>query len=57
MTPLTLIIRITVLNIKASVNFRLISEYMLLMNNRDFDFNDCLYSIFNEIMLIKDSKS
>ena len=57
MTPFILIIRITVLNIKASFKLRLISEYMLLMNNRDFDFNDCLYTIFNEIMLIKDSKS
>ena len=57
MTPFILIIRITVLNIKASFKLRLISEFMLLMNNRDFDFNDCLYTFFNEIMLIKDSKS
>ena len=57
MTPLTLIIRITVLNIKSSVKFKLISEYMLLLNNRDFNFNYCLYTILNEIMLIKDNKS
>ena len=43
MTPLTLIIIITVLNIKASAKFKLISKYMLLLNNRDFNFNDCLY--------------
>ena len=42
MTSLTLIIRITVLNIKSSFKFKLISEYMLLLNIRDFNFNDAL---------------
>ena len=48
MTSLTLIINITVLNIKTAVELKLIFEHMLLMNNKDFNFNDCLYTIFNE---------
>ena len=30
---------------------------MLLLNNRDFNFNDIFKTILNEIMLIKDNKS
>ena len=55
MTPLILIIRIIVLKFKASVKFRLISEYMLLINSRDL--NLMVAYIQFEIMLIKDSKS
>ena len=57
MTSFSLIIRVKVLNIKTYAKFKLIFEYMLQTDKKDFNFNDCLCSIFNKIMLTKESKS